>query len=184
MRRNIDAWWPYVEAGAEALVVTASGCGAHVKEYGHLLRHDADYADKAARVAALARDVGEIVLREEPALLPRLKKDRPGLSVAFHSPCTLQHGQNVRGVVERLLAAAGFALVPVADAHLCCGSDGTYSLLQPELSQRLRDDKLAALTRGAPDVIATANIGCLSHLKAGGDTTVVHWIELLEGRLA
>lgn len=183
MRRNIDAWWPYVEQGAEALVITASGCGAQVKEYGHLLRDDAAYAAKAARISALARDVGEIVLQEKAALLPLLKTDSAA-KVAFHSPCTLQHGQGIRGSIEQLLAAAGYTLTPVADAHLCCGSAGTYSLLQPELSQRLRSDKLAALTRGTPELIATANIGCLSHLKAGSETPVWHWIELLEQRLS
>jgi len=183
MRRNVDAWWPYVEQGAEAVVITASGCGAQVKEYGHLLRHDAAYADKAARISALARDVGEIVLGEKAALVPLLKTDGAA-KVAFHSPCTLQHGQGIRGAIEGLLAAAGYTLTPVADAHLCCGSAGTYSVLQPELSQRLRSDKLAALTHGTPEFIATANIGCLSHLKADSETQVLHWIELLERRLA
>ncbi len=185
MRRNIDAWWPLIEQGAEALVVTASGCGAHVKEYGHLLHHDPAYREKAARVSALAKDVGEIVLAEMPSLLALLAAGRSSaIKVAFHSPCSLQHGQGIRGAVERLLAAAGFELTPVADGHLCCGSAGTYSLLQPALSRRLRDDKLAALSHGAPDVIATANIGCLAHLKAGSDRPVRHWIELLDERLA
>ncbi len=184
-RRNIDAWWPWIENGIDALVITASGCGAHVKEYGHLLRHDDAYAAKAARVSSLAKDIAEIVQQEKEALLKLVPGDRPvARRVAFHSPCTLQHGQKIRGVVEDLLTASGFELAPVADGHLCCGSAATYSILQPELSKQLRDNKLAALERGGPDVIATANIGCLAHLKGGSDHEVHHWIELLEQRLA
>lgn len=185
MKRNIDAWWPWVEQGVEALLITASGCGVQIKEYGHLLRNDDRYAHKAARISLLAKDVGEIVLAEKAALLKLLPPSRPSAGkVAFHSPCSLQHGQNIRGVVEDLLAAAGFELTPVADAHLCCGSAGTYSILQPQLSQRLRDNKLAGLTRDEPDVIATANIGCLAHFKSGTDKEIRHWIELLEQRLS
>jgi glycolate oxidase iron-sulfur subunit len=177
MRRNIDAWWPYIEEGAEAIVVTASGCGAMVKDYGHLLQHDPAYADKARNVSKLARDIGE-VLRNEP--LPALDSARMPRSVAFHSPCTLQHGQQLNGVVESILARAGFRLTAVADAHLCCGSAGTYSILQPTLSRQLLRNKLDSLQRGSPDVIATANIGCQLHLTSGTDTPVRHWIELLD----
>jgi glycolate oxidase iron-sulfur subunit len=184
-RRNIDAWWPYVEAGAEAIVMTASGCGAHVREYGHLLRHDPAYREKAARISELTRDVSEVVAGEKERLLPLLSPASRLLQrkVAFHSPCSLQHGQKIRGVVEELFAAAGFALQPVADAHLCCGSAGTYSILQPELSRKLRENKLAALAAGAPEAIASANIGCIVHLQAGTATPVRHWIELVAERL-
>jgi glycolate oxidase iron-sulfur subunit len=178
MRALIDAWWPLVEAGAvEAIVITASGCGVTVREYGHLLREDPRYAEKAARVSALARDLCEVL---EPQALPSLG----GLGrVAFQSPCTLQHGQQIRGRVEAILARAGFALAPVDDAHLCCGSAGTYSLLQPALSRELRRRKLEALQRDAPQRIATANIGCLAHLQAGTTLPVMHWVELLDEAL-
>ena len=186
MRRAIDAWWPHVAAGAaQAIVVTASGCGAHVKDYGRLLRDDPAYADKAARIAALARDVAEVVAAESAALFAGLERKPHGfVPVAFQSPCTLQHGQQVTGAVELLLKAAGYELTPVADAHLCCGSAGTYSILEPRLSAELRARKLAALEAGRPAVIATANIGCLTHLAAGTATPVRHWIELLDERLA
>ena len=181
-RRNIDAWWPHVEAGAEAVVVTASGCGAHVREYAHLLEADPDYAKKAARVTLLARDVAEVLAAEKDGLLRLLEKSVSAgrRALAFHSPCSLQHGLKVRGVAEELLQAAGFALTPVADAHLCCGSAGTYSILQPELSLKLRTNKLACLQAGAPAAIASANIGCIAHLQAGTQTPVRHWVELLD----
>jgi glycolate oxidase iron-sulfur subunit len=181
MRRLIDAWWPEIESGAEAIVVTASGCGAQIADYGHLLAHDPAYAEKAARVSALARDVSLVVAAESERLAPRLEK-ATSVAVAFHAPCTLQHALKVRGVVEGLLKAAGYHLTPVADTHLCCGSAGTYSLLQPELSQRLRENKLAALAAGEPQLIATANIGCLTHLQ-GSELAVRHWIELIAERL-
>ncbi|BBL72700.1 glycolate oxidase iron-sulfur subunit [Methylogaea oryzae] len=174
-RRNVDAWWPLLESGAEAVVVNASGCGAMVKEYGHLLRRDPAYADKAARVGALAKDIVEVLAAENLdglAVEPR--------TVAFHSPCTLQHGQKLNGVTESVLRRLGFDLAPVADAHLCCGSAGTYSLLQPRLSQQLLEQKLAALEAGQPECIATANIGCLTHLQSGAARPVRHWIELLD----
>lgn len=180
MRRNIDAWWPHVEAGVEAIVVTASGCGVQVKDYGHAFKDDAAYAEKAARISALCRDPAELLAGEKARLLPLLtevKRERGKL--AFHSPCTLQHGMQIRGAAEELLQAAGYALTPVKDSHLCCGSAGTYSVLQPELSHRLRDNKLEALNAGQPERIATANIGCLTHLQGGGKTPVVHWIELI-----
>lgn len=183
MRRNIDAWWPHVDAGVEAIVVTASGCGVQVRDYGHILAEDPAYAAKAARVSALCRDPAEIVAAEGERLRPLLKSVARG-RLAFHSPCTLQHGLQIRGVVEQLLSAAGYELTPVADSHLCCGSAGTYAVLQPELAQRLRSNKLAALNAGGPAVVATANIGCLSHLQAGSTLPVRHWIELIDEALA
>ncbi len=176
VRRNIDAWWPHVEGGAEAIVMTASGCGVMVKEYGYLLRHDSAYADKAARVSELTRDLCEIVGAEDVSALRVQARQR----VAFHTPCTLQHGQKLNGVVESILHRIGFSLTPVADPHLCCGSAGTYSILQRDLAGRLKDNKLRALQAGDPDVIATANIGCLSHLAAGAAVPVRHWIQLLD----
>ncbi|XSG85954.1 MAG: glycolate oxidase subunit GlcF [Methylohalobius sp. ZOD2] len=176
MRRNIDAWWPWVEGGVEAIVMTASGCGVTVKEYGELLAHDPDYAAKAATVSALAKDLSEVMAEKAglEALQPKPVK------VAFQSPCTLQHGLGLAGKVESLLRYLGFELTPVADPHLCCGSAGTYSILQPKLARRLRRNKIAALERGDPDVIATANIGCLLHLRPAASRPVVHWIELLD----
>ncbi|MEJ2591318.1 MAG: heterodisulfide reductase-related iron-sulfur binding cluster, partial [Candidatus Thiodiazotropha sp.] len=176
MRRNIDAWWPHIEAGAEAIVITASGCGAMVKEYGELLKHDPAYADKAAKVASLARDLSEIIAAEN---LDALGIDGKGRQIAFHAPCTLQHGQKLPGVVEGVLTRLDFRLTPVADSHLCCGSAGTYSLLEPETSQQLLAQKLASLTAGAPELIATANIGCQLHLASDAAIPVLHWIELL-----
>ena len=179
-RRNIDAWWPHVERGADAIVVTASGCGVMVREYDHLLAHDRAYAGKAKRVAALARDPVEIVAAEWTALAPMIDRAQASTRVAFQAPCTLQHGLKIRGQVERVLADAGFALVPVADAHLCCGSAGTYSILQPEISARLKADKLHALQASRPQVIASANIGCITHLQSGTALPVRHWIELVD----
>lgn len=178
-RRNIDAWWPAVEAGAEAIVQTASGCGAFVRDYGHLLKQDPHYAAKAARVSALSRDLVE-VLGNEP--LERLGLC-PEQRVAFHCPCTLQHALKLGGQVESLLSRLGFTLTPVADGHLCCGSAGTYSLTQPELSRQLRDNRLNALESGRPQVIVTANIGCQTHLDAAARTPVQHWIEVVEAAL-
>jgi glycolate oxidase iron-sulfur subunit len=186
-RCNIDAWWPEIEAGAEAIVSTATGCGPMLRDYGHLLRNDPVYASKAARVADLARDISEVVAHESGALLERLSPqppDQPRLRVAFHSPCTLQHGLKLDGVVERVLHAIGFELVPVSEGHLCCGSAGTYSLTQPELSERLLEEKVAALERERPDVIATANIGCLMHLRSRASVPVLHWVELVARRLS
>ena len=183
MRRLIDAWWPYVDGGIEAIVVTASGCGAQIKDYGELLRDDPAYAAKAARVSALARDVSEIVVAEAGALRPLLRVPATPTKLAFHVPCTLQHALKIRGVVESLLTAAGYVLTPVADSHLCCGSAGTYSILQAEIARTLRDNKLAALSAGLPELIATANIGCLTHLQSGSALPVRHWIELIDERL-
>ncbi len=189
-RRNIDAWWPAIEGGeTEAILMTASACALQVRDYGHLLQADAAYAEKARVVAGLARDVAE-VLGAEAARLQALLATReqgdeaaaPAL-IAWHSPCTLQHGLRLRGTVEALLEAAGFRLAPVANAHLCCGSAGTYSILQPALSLRLRADKLKALQAQQPALIASANIGCITHLQAGTATPVRHWIELIDERL-
>jgi glycolate oxidase iron-sulfur subunit len=174
MRALIDAWWPMIERGeVEAIVMTASGCGVTVKEYGEYLAGDPHYREKAARVSALTRDLCEVLAPENV---------RPGRRgrVAFQSPCTLQHGQKIRGRVEEILKAAGYELVPVDDAHLCCGSAGTYSLLQPQIAGELRSRKVAALQANSPDAIATANIGCLAHLRGGASRPVRHWIELLD----
>ncbi len=180
IRKNIDAWWPLIEQGVEAIIVTASGCGVMVKEYAYLLRHDTAYAGKAARVTELTRDICEVL---RPELSTRHKVNGSLPRVAFHSPCTLQHGLRLNGVVENILSDLGYTLVPVADAHLCCGSSGTYSLLQPELSQRLLANKVAALTQHQPQLIATANVGCQLHLAGDLDRPVRHWIELVESAL-
>jgi glycolate oxidase iron-sulfur subunit len=182
MRALIDRWWPHVEAGAEAIVMTASGCGVTVKEYGHFLRHDALYAAKAERISAMTRDISEVIEAEFARIEPRLGKT--GKRVAFQAPCSLQHGQSIKGVTERLLERAGFELTPVRDAHLCCGSAGTYSLLQPELSESLMRNKVSALASGEPELIVTANIGCLAHLQTGTGIPVKHWIVALEDRLS
>jgi glycolate oxidase iron-sulfur subunit len=179
MRALIDAWWPAVERGeVEAIVMTASGCGSFVKEFAHHFQDDRAYREKAARISALTKDLSEVIQGKDLQIKSKL------LRVAFQSPCSLQHGQQLRGKVEALLEAAGCELTPVAGGHLCCGSAGSYSILQPELSGQLRDRKLAALSEGDPAVIATANIGCLSHLQGGTGTPVRHWIELLDERSA
>ncbi len=179
MRRNLDALRPHL-AQAQWVVSTASGCGVTVKDYGRLLADDAAYAELATQVAAKTRDLSEVALEllENRDGAPSAAPLGRGRKVAWHPSCTLQHGQRLTGIVERLLAEAGHELVPVKDAHLCCGSAGTYSVLQPELAQRLRQDKLANLTAGRPDVIATANVGCQMHL-ASAACPVVHWVELL-----
>jgi glycolate oxidase iron-sulfur subunit len=176
VRLNIDAWWPAIESGAEAIVSTASGCGATVKDYGHLLRDDPEYADKAARVSALARDISEVLMKENVTGLQQPATRR----IAFHSPCSLQHGQKLGGVTESLLRKLGFQLTYVHNAHLCCGSAGTYSLLQRALSRRLLGDKVKALEADRPDLIATVNIGCLHFLREEAHVPVRHWIELLD----
>ena len=178
MRRNIDAWWSLIaQDDIEAIISTASGCGVMLKEYGDLLQHDAVYAEMARRVSALAKDLSEVLAKED---LTSLKLKHKNQRVAFQSPCTLQHGQKLSGVVENILVKLGANLVPVSDAHLCCGSAGTYSVMQPVLSEQLRHNKLTALLKNSPDVIATANIGCQMHLAAKAGVPVVHWIELLE----
>ncbi len=183
MRRNIDAWWPSVQAGAEAIVMTASGCGTTVKDYGHLLAHDAAYAEKALFISALTKDLSEILPAFEVELQSKLT-GKISKRVAYHPPCTLQHGQQIRGKVEGILRAVGVDVQLCADSHLCCGSAGTYSVLQPKLSYQLRDQKVANLEATLPDMIVSANIGCLTHIQSGTDTPVKHWIELIDKALA
>ena len=184
MRRNIDAWWPMVSAGTvEAIVMNASGCGVAVKDYGHALAADPAYADKARRISGLTRDVSELLPEIVAALKPRLK-DAPAGMLAFHPPCTLQHGQQLRGGVEGAFRELGFEIsVATNEAHLCCGSAGTYSVLQPVLSHQLRDRKLGHLGELQPTAILSANIGCIQHLQSGTATPVKHWIEALDEAL-
>jgi glycolate oxidase iron-sulfur subunit len=184
-RRNIDAWWPAIDGGAEAIVVDASACGLMLREYGPRLAHDPAYAGKAARVSALVLDLAEFVAREwRPAeATARPSTDTGRVRVAFQSPCSLQHGLRVRGVVEALLMRAGAELLPVADAQQCCGSAGAWSLLERGLAVELRTRKLAALGAARPDVILSANVGCIAHLGAGTDTPVQHWVEWLADRM-
>ncbi len=182
MRRNVDAWWPYVEAGVEAIVMTASGCGVTVKEYGHLLANDPAYANKALRISELTKDLSEIMPAFEKALEQKLA-GKISQRVSYHPPCTLQHGQQIRGKVEGVLRACGVDVKLCADSHLCCGSAGTYSVTQPELSYKLRDNKIKNLEATNPEVIVSANIGCLTHLQSGTDTPVRHWIELIDQAL-
>ncbi len=180
MRRNITAWWPHIESGIEAIVITASGCGSLVKEYGHLLQHDPDYAEKAARVSALTQDISEILVRQDLSMLKPAPDPVTAKKIACHTPCSLQHAQKLPGAVENILGKLGFELTDVPDTHLCCGSAGTYSILQQELSQELLKNKLTALQSGDPECIATANIGCLTHLQSASNVPVKHWIELLD----
>jgi glycolate oxidase iron-sulfur subunit len=187
MRANIDAWWPYVEQGADALVMNASGCGVTVKEYGHILRDDPQYAAKAAHISGLTRDLSELLPELLPALQARLDVQavRAQPALVFHPPCTLQHGQKLRGGVEVHLAALGFSVrVAANEAHLCCGSAGTYSVLNPALSYQLRDRKLAYLAPVANEAIISANIGCITHLQSGTATPVRHWVEVLDAALS
>ena len=190
MRRNIDAWWPHMQdgTGVEALVMNASGCGVMVKDYGHALRDDPQYAAKAQRVSELTRDLSELLPELVPLLLPALRnrlQSAPAQQITFHPPCTLQHGQQLRGGVEKHLADLGFKInVASCEAHLCCGSAGTYSVLQPELSYALRDRKLGNLAQMQPDTIVSANIGCITHLQSGTATPVRHWVEVLDEALS
>ncbi|WP_151449086.1 glycolate oxidase subunit GlcF [Lacisediminimonas profundi] len=186
-RRNIDAWWPHVQAGAEAIVINASGCGVMVKEYGHLLAADPKYSARAQAISRLAKDISEVLhehidgLRAKVQAMQANAGEEGGHSpVAWHPPCTLQHGQQIRGVVEEILQAAGVEVKMCADSHLCCGSAGTYSVLQPELAYRLRDDKLRKLDETGAKRIVSANIGCVTHLQSGTDKPVEHWIELVD----
>ncbi len=185
MRANIDAWWPHIEGGAvEAIVMNASGCGVTVKEYGHLLRHDPLYADKAARTSALTRDLSELLPDIAPALQGRLRNLPQGV-VAFHPPCTLQHGQQLRGGVEQHLRTLGFDVrLTLNESHLCCGSAGTYSVLQAALSHQLLERKIGHLSALEPVVITSANIGCITHLQSGTGTPVRHWVQVLDDALA
>ncbi|MBL3555575.1 MULTISPECIES: glycolate oxidase subunit GlcF [Marinobacter] len=177
MRRNIDAWWPAIDAGAEGIIMTASGCGAMVQEYGHLLRDDPVYAAKAQKVSDMTIDLGAFLLKQD---LEKLNVPKGAGKVAFHCPCTLQHAMQQSGVVDQVLRKAGIELAETREKHLCCGSAGTYSILQPELSQRLLNNKLKALTVDNPDRIVTANIGCQMHLETRAKVPVQHWIELLD----
>ena len=183
MRANIDAWWPLASTGGvEAIMVNASGCGVTVKEYGHLLKDDPAYADKAAHISALARDLSEWLPELATALQGRVSP--PAGMLAFHPPCTLQHGQQLRGGVEAHLGALGFQVqVARTESHLCCGSAGTYSVLQPELAYPLRDRKLGHLQALVPEAILSANIGCITHLQSGTATPVKHWVEVLDAAL-
>jgi glycolate oxidase iron-sulfur subunit len=188
MRRNIDAWWPLVEGltsegKVEAIVMNASGCGVTVKDYGHALAHDPDYADKARRVSALTRDLSELLPDIAAALQGKLRRGGQRM-LAFHPPCTLQHGQQLRGDVETQLGALGFDVsLAASESHLCCGSAGTYSVLQPALATQLRDRKLAQLKLLQAQVIVSANIGCIQHLQSGTETPVRHWVEVLDEAL-
>ena len=183
VRRNIDAWWPHVEQGVEAIVVTASGCGVMVKDYGHFMAREPAYVAKARRVADLARDPIEIVTAEWRKIAPLIAMDQGPQRVAFHPPCTLTHGMKIKGQVEEILQALGHSLLPVADPHTCCGSAGAYSVLQPKIAGELKVNKLKSLEASRPNVIATANIGCMTHLESGTRTPVRHWIELLDNRM-
>lgn len=182
IRNRIDSWWPQIESGVEAIISSASGCGVTVKEYGYMLRDDPGYAKKALRVSAMCKDLSEAVSGElsnteiKPTGQQRLK-------VAFQSPCSLQHGQKLTGVVETVLKRLGHTLLEIEDGHLCCGSAGTYSVLQPVLSKQLKSDKLKKLQQDSPDVIVTANVGCQLHLRGDANVPVMHWIELLDNVL-
>ena len=186
MKTNIDAWYTLLHTGqAEALVMNASGCGLSVREYAHHFEHDPYYAGKAKLISEKTLDIAEFIAQQNPDALAHLgtqvktaiaQQRIPGI-VAFHPPCTLQHGQQIKGVVENLLTTLGFVLTPVADSHLCCGSAGTYSVLQAELSQQLKNRKLANLMAGKPQAIASANIGCLAHLESEATVAVRHWVE-------
>ena len=188
MRRNIDAWWPTVQGltsqgRIEAIVINASGCGVAVKEYGHALADDADYAAKARRISELARDISELLPEMVAPLKARMRPGGPQ-KLAFHPPCTLQHGQQLRGGVEQHLRELGFEVsLAATESHLCCGSAGTYSVLQPKLAYELRDRKLAGLAPLQAQVIVSANIGCIQHLQTGTATPVKHWVEALDEAL-
>ncbi len=181
MRRNIDAWWPYLDERSpdrvEAIISTASACGLQVKDYAHYLRYDKQYAEKAASISERVKDVSELLVAEPVANVVSMAGS--AARIAFHAPCTLQHGQRLTGVVENILARCGFELVLVKDSHLCCGAAGTYSIFQPVLSEQLQANKLAALQADAPAMIASANIGCLLHLRQDAAVPVKHWVELL-----
>lgn len=174
MKANIDCWWPHIEQGVSAIVMTASGCGSSVKDYARLLSDDATYAEKAQKISQLTKDASEFLATHK--LHPPNKNTK---NIAFHPPCTLQHDQKINGVVENILTTAGYTLVQFNDVHLCCGSAGTYSILQPKMAKQLRDNKLDQINKTKPDIIVTANIGCLLHLQKGTNTQVKHWLELI-----
>jgi glycolate oxidase iron-sulfur subunit len=181
MRRLIDAWWPLVEEGAETIVMTATGCGSSVREYGHHLAHDPAYAAKAARISAMTRDLSEVLAAESDRLVPLMGAGKP--RIAFHPPCTLQHWQPLKGVTEGVLAKLGYELTPVPDVHMCCGSAGTYALFQPDLAERLKQNRVTALQSGLPEAVLTANVGCQTHLATAASVPVRHWIVDLDARL-
>ena len=184
MRLNIDAWLPLIDAGKiEAIVMNATGCGAMVVEYAHHLRHDPVYVVKAERVVALVRDIAEVVAPHAQSLAQQLDVKRLPKRPVFHPPCTLQHWQGLRPLSETLFAKLGLALQPFTESHLCCGSAGAYSVLQPEISTSLRDRKLSQLSASAPDVMLSSNIGCISHLQSGTEIAVRHWIEVIDDAL-
>ncbi len=180
LKQNIDVWWPMLEQGVEAIISTASGCGVMLKDYGHLMADNPQYAEKASRISELVKDISEVLSNENTLPVKLTEKSVPRIKVAFHSPCTLQHGLQINGRVENILEKCGYQLTQVNDAHLCCGSAGTYSILQPTLSGKLLNNRVQALEAEQPDIIATANIGCQMHLSTKSSTPVKHWIELVE----
>ena len=180
IKYNIDHWYTLIENDVEAIISTASGCGVMIKDYEVLLADEPGYLEKAKIISDKTKDVSEII-RDEIAKSSVSVHNKN--KIAFHSPCTLQHGQQLNGIVEDILKQLGFSLTKITDPHLCCGSAGTYSLLQKKLSHQLRDNKLTNLLQDEPQIIATANIGCLLHLRSGTDTPVMHWINLLDQQL-
>ena len=178
IKANIDAWWPLLEAGAEAIVVSSSACGSTVRDYAHLLRDDPDYAVKAAQVSGRCRDPVELLANLDWSGVGR------GRKISFHAPCSLQNGLKLDSAVMTLLRGAGFELLPVAEPGMCCGAAGSYMLLQPALSGQLLARKLLQLQAAEPDIIASANIGCLTHLASRSTTPVLHWVELLDQAVA
>lgn len=184
MRKNIDAWLPYVESGkVEAIVMNASGCGAMVVEYAHHLRHDPIYLPKAEKIVAFVKDIAELVAPHAEDLVPHLDASKLPKRPVFHPPCTIQHWQNLRATSEQLMKQLGLSLQPFGESHLCCGSAGAYSVMQPEISGALRDRKLGHLNAASPDVVMSSNIGCIGHLQSGTDTPVRHWIEVVDAAL-
>lgn len=174
IKKTIDQWWPLVESGYEEIIMTASGCGSMVKDYGRLLQHDSNYAEKARVISAMTKDASEFL-----SAYPMQKTKEESATIAFHPPCTLQHNQKITGVVEKILANAGYKVTNFKDKHLCCGSAGTYSILQADMAKQLRDNKIKHIHTSQPDIIATANIGCLLHLQQGTSTPVKHWLDLI-----
>jgi glycolate oxidase iron-sulfur subunit len=179
MKRNIDAWWPLVENGMEAIVTTASGCGVMLKEYAYILREDPEYSEKAATIHSLIKDISEVISQED---IDQLKKQITGITkkLVFQNPCTLQHGQKLPTRTEEIIQQLGFCLIPVSDNHLCCGSAGVYSILQKRISEQLRQQKIKNLLAGQPDIITTANIGCQMHLRQATEVPVKHWIVMVD----
>ena len=189
MRNNIDAWWPFIEKGAEAIVITASGCGSMIKDYGHALAEDTMYSEKAKVISKMTKDLSEVFIQEhskvkEDILTTAKKKVNVKKRVAFLAPCSLQHGQQIKGTIENMLRDAGFELTRISDSHLCCGSAGTYSLLQPKLSEELLRRKITSIEENNPELIVSANIGCLTQLQSATKKKVIHWAELLEETLS